>query len=705
MIMAERIIIGEDINNPLYTFDNATIKNCVCVLSSALVGDQLAIDQFMPVVYNAAYVQVNFVPATSDGLTTADGMTFQCFSGTTGFLDTLPYGTPIWYFSGDVLMGKFYSQRITRTAKTYFDIIAVSAIGVLDGQEHRGGLYTGQTFQTVAAEIIGDQFAFSCAEDVANIQIFGWLPIGTRRSSLHQLLFACGVSLSKDSSGAMYFKFPDTETYKNIPKSRIFLGGNIDYMTPANRANVTEHAWLALSTDQTVTLFDNTDGSGVADNTFVKFDAAPVRGLAVTGSLSIVESGVNYAIVTGTGTLTGKPYTHTTKVISKSVDNAGGAENAVSVPDATLVSIANSENVAQRVLSYYSAARTISSDIILGDEKPGDLISYTNPYDDPEMAFLASMEVNASSFLRASCEMVTGYVPSGQGNNYTEAVVLTGEGEYTFDADAESAVVVLVQGGSGGHSGGKGTDAENGTALSYEAEHGVGGVPGARGQGGKIYSIKLTSPGGSKFAYKCGTAGVGGVAGTSAVSVAGTEGGETTFGSYSSASGERSETGYVNLFTGEVYALPGQDGVPGGDGCNSSHEGTSVTFNGQTWVPGRQGASYSTSAGNGDGGYGGGPAVGSNGENGNDGRANNNGGYGGPGGNGAVPVHGEKAVSLGSGGFGGHGGGGGGNGGRGSGPEDKDRMSNGSPGNGAPGSNGSDGAPGCIIIYLRKGGN
>lgn len=703
--MAERIIIGEDINNPLYTFDNATIKNCVCVLCSSLVGEELAIDQFMPVVYNASYVQVNFVPVGSDRLITSEGQVFRCFSGETGFLDTLPYGTPIWYYSGDVLMGKFYSQRITRTAKTYFDIIAVSAIGVLDGQEHNGGLYTGQTFQTVAAEIIGDQFAFSCAEDVAGIQIFGWLPIGTRRSNLHQLLFACGVSLSKDSSGEMYFRFPDAETYKDIPKSRIFLGGNIDYMTPATTANVTEHAYLALSTDQAVTLFDNTDGSGAADNTFVKFSAAPVRDLATTGSLTIVESGVNYAIVTGTGTLTGKPYTHTTKVISKSVTGSSAAEKAVSVTEATLVSIANSENVAQRVLSYYSAARIIASDIILGDEKPGDLISYTNPYDDPELAFLASMEVNASSFLRASCEMVTGYVPSGQGNNYTEAVVLTGEGEYTFDADAESAVVVMMQAGSGGASGGKGTDADNNTALSYDAVYGEGGVPGARGQGGKIYSIKLANPGGSKFAYKCGAPGVGGVADGTEASVPGTEGGETTFGSYSSASGERSETGYVNLFTGEVYALPGVDGVAGGDGCNSSHEGTSVSFNGQTWVPGRQGASYSTSAGNGDGGYGGGPAVGSNGENGSDGRANSNGGYGGTGGDGAVPVHGEKAVSLGSGGSGGHGGGGGGNGGRGSGPEDKDRMSNGSPGNGSSGSNGGDGAPGCIIIYLRKGGN
>ena len=702
--MASRIVIGADRNDPLYTFEGGEIRDCVCVLGSSLVGEELAIDQFMPVVYNASYVQVDFVPVGSDGLVTADGLDFQCYSGETGFLDTLPYGTPVWYLNGETLMGKFYSQRVLRTAKTYFDIIAVSAIGVLDGQDHNGGLYTGQTFQTVAAEIIAGQFKFTCAADVAGIQIFGWLPIGTRRTNLHQLLFACGVMLSKDANGDIYFRFPDAETYKHIPRGRIFLEGSIDYMTPVTRVDVVEHAFLALNTDQTVTLFDNTDGSGAADHTPVKFMQAPVRDLATTGSLTILESGVNYAIVSGTGTLTGRPYTHTTKVVSRSVSDSDHAQRTERFGVNTLVSIANSENVARRLLSYYSSARTVLSEIDLEDEKPGELISFHNPYDEPELAFLSAAEIRASSFLRASCEMVTGYVPSGQGNNYTEAVVLTGEGTYTFDADAEDAVAVLIQAGSGGDSGGRGTDAENNTALSYNAVPGVGGVPGKRGEGGKIYSVKLNSIGGATFAYKCGAPGVGGAADGTEASVPGTEGEETTFGSYTSASGERSETGYVNLFTGEVFALPGLDGVPGGDGCGPASTGTSISFGGKTWTPGRQGASYSTSAGSGNGGYGGGPAVGANGEGGSDGRANSNGGYGGAGGDGGTPVPGENAVSLGSGGSAGHGGGGGGNGGRGSGPEDKDRMSNGSPGDGAPGSNGANGAPGCIIIYLRRGG-
>lgn len=696
--MAERIIIGEDINNPLYTFDNATIKDCVCVLCSSLVGDELAIDQLLPVLYSASYIRIPFIPKGSSGLRTADGKAFMVYPGT-GFLDKLPYGTPIYYYSGDVLMGKFYTQKVMRTAKVYFEIIAVSAVGMLDGQKHYGGLYTGQTFSEVVGDLIGGRFPYSCADDVGNIQIYGWLPSSDRRKNLHQLLFACGVMLSKDAAGEIYFKFPDVDTYKSIPTSRIFLGGSIDYGSPATTAEVTEHAFLALATDATVTLFDNTDGSGEAVSALVEFRDAPVHDLVASDGLTVEESGVNYAIVSGIGTLTGRKYTHVTKVISRSVSDSDHAEKTVSVTEATLVSIANSENVAQRVLSYYNAAKTIASDIILRNEKPGDQISFTDPYDEPAMAFLGSAEVRSGSFLRASCELVAGYVPSGQGNNYSKAVVLTGSGTYTFPAGTKAAIVVLIGGGNGGDSGGKGTDAANGTALSYNAVPGVGGVPGALGLGGKIFSVRLSSPSGS-FAYSCGAAGVGGVSDGSEASIPGSAGGETTFGAYSSANGQASETGYVNLFTGEVYGLPGEDGIAGGDGSGPSGNGPNVTRGSQTWTPGKNGASYSSDAGSGNGGYGGGAAVGSNGGDAADGRASSSGGYGGGGGDGATPVAGTAATQYGCGGGGGHGGGGGGNGGYGSGPEDKDRYSNGSPGSGAPGSDGGAGKAGCIVIYM-----
>ena len=241
MMGADKILIGADRSAPLYSFATENpkeVKRLSCVLSSALSGDELAIDQLLPTVYSEVVLRVPFVPSGSSGLITSDGKLFSVYPGDLP-MERLPYGTPIWYYSGDTLIGKFYLKRALRSGKFWVDITAVSAIGILDGQKHYGGIYTGQYFQDVAADIIGGSVAFSCASEVQDIQIYGWLPVDTRRNNLHQLLFSCGVTVSKDADGGMVFGYPDTATVKEVPDSRIFLGGSVDYMTPVTRAEVT----------------------------------------------------------------------------------------------------------------------------------------------------------------------------------------------------------------------------------------------------------------------------------------------------------------------------------------------------------------------------------------------------------------------------------------------------------------------------------
>ena len=702
--MAEKIIVGYSTSNPLAVFENPTIKSCDCILSSSMSGDQLAYDEFRPVVYSAVYITGYFVPKGSAGLLTADGKRLITQRG--GFYpDKIPYGTPIWYYSNNKLVGKFYAQQSTRSAKYLFNILAVSAAGILDGQQHLGGLYNGQSFKDVATEIIGGEFSFTCADEVARIPVYGWLPIATKRENLHQLLFAYGVKLDKTATGDVHFAFPNILMEKNIPDGRIFLGGQINYTAPATKAEVTEHSYSALPTDKEVTLFDNT-ADEAASNTFVSFQEAPVYDLAVSGTLEIISSGVNWAIVSGVGTLSGKVYTHTTRVSTKTADKKS-AEKVVSVTDATLVSVLNSRNVSNRVLSYYNSAKTITADIVVDGELPGDRVKFNDPYNEPTTAFVQSMDISATSFLRASCELVANYTPEGQGNNYSSAVLLTGSGKYTFPAGTESAVVVLISEGSGGSAGGRGYNATNQIYFGG-GEAGQGGTKGTGGEGGRILVVTLDNPVGS-FNYSCGTgSGLGGPPTEEHYAIPGAVGADTTFGSYTTESGISSRNGYTNLFTGEVYATPGVDGVDGGAGADHSSSGTNVFFNGKTYTPGKKGktvtAQNSWQEAYGEGGYGGGPAAGSNGGNGGDGSARVSGeddynGRGGSGGNGAVPVDGTNATKYGCGGNGGHGGGGGGNGGGGSGTDTGGRKY-GSPGDGGLGSKGGDAAPGCILIYL-----
>lgn len=728
--MAGKIYIGS-ISNPLFLFENANIEKCEVVLSSSLSGDELAVDQLMPTVYSAAYIRVRFIPKNSAGLITADGKEFCCYPGD-GFLDKLPYATPIWYYFGDVLMGKFYSKQITRSGKTWFDILAVSAAGILDGQRHYGGIYTGQTFQTVASEIIGSGFPFSCASDVAAVKIYGWLPIATRRENLHQLLFACGVSMSKDSNGDMYFCYPDSDTVKNVPDNRMFLGGNVDYLTPATRAEVTEHSFLSLESDETVTLFDNTQGSDAANHTFVSFQDEPVHNLSVTGTMTLVESGVNYAIVNGIGTLTGKKYTHTTRVLQKST-NSNGDEKEVSVTDATLVNVANSENVLSRVLSYYSSAKTTSCDLIVAGEKPGDQLSFTNPYEEAERAFLSSMDIRASSFLRASCELVTGYLPTGNGNNFTSVSVLTGSGSWTVPAGVTRIRVSVIQGGHGGHGGARGTDGgelskrykkENGEREVFvpnSTEVGVGGNPGTPGTAGKVFSVTIEVTPGQVFQYYSGVGGIGGAGQTAETEAQdGTEGTHSSFGDYSSENGSIIDGGYLDIINNILYAATGQSGTSGSPGNIGGQTETSEgggVLGGKpasgTWVDVDHSRRYSAPWKSGGGGQGGNAygSVGAAGETMVDtyetdyeNKQDSAHGYSGAdGGDGAKPIKPTTPTSIGNGGGAGHGGGGGGTG-----AAFWVNVSSiiistslgSSAGKGGDGGDGGDGAPGGIIIYM-----
>ena len=728
--MANKILIGADREAPLYTFADATIREVPCVLSSALSGDELAIDQLMPVVYSKAYIRVKFVPKNSSGLRTADGKIFCCYPGT-GFLDKLPYGTTIWYYSGDTLIGKFYSQRVVRSGKTWFDITAVSAVGILDGQRHYGGIYTGQTFQSVAAEIIGDSFAFSCEDDVAGINIYGWLPIASKRENLHQLLFACGVELSKDSNGDMMFQYPDSDTVKYVPDNRIFLGGSVDYMTPATRAEVTEHIFMSLSSDDTVTLYDNTQGGEVADNTLVSFQDAPVHDLSTSGTLTIVESGVNYAIVSGNGVLTGKKYTHITRVLRKDTGKTGESKE-VSVTEATLVNVANSENVINRVLSYYSAAKTISCDLIVEDEKPGDQISFSNPYNEPELAFLTSMDMQASSFLRASCELVTGYLPSGKGNNYTQVVVLEGTGTWISPITGKIRVAV-IQGGHGGSGGHRGTD--GGVSYFYynraegwrdvfvknSEDVGAGGLPGEPGSAGKVLIFTLNVTAGQAFHYISGAGGAGGNGETETTEAQdGEEGGESIFGNYTSADGTVIDNGYLDIINNTLYAghgAQGTSGSPGNAGAkDDASEGEGILGGSPasgTWVTVYQGERYLAPWRSGGGGQGG-NAYGAAGQSGEtvidtyeedyQNAVDSAHGYrGAKGGNGATPIKPSTPNIIGTGGSAGHGGGGGATGASFSVNPAWVIISYGlfsDAGKGGDGGAGGDGAPGGIIIYL-----
>lgn len=701
-----------------HSFAGNDIKKGNCVLGVDLSGDELTIDTLSATVDNSVRQGTRFVPRGASGMLTASKEEFRVrpiIRLLVSDLTQFSYGEPVEYYHDDVLVGKFYMSSVKRAGKYTFAISCVSAVGLLDNTNHYGGVYNGTKLSALVADIIGPGITYSIDPALQNIPMYGWLPIATRRDNLHQALFAVGAALRKDAAGDMYITALSETGRKAIADSRLFTGGSIDQDSLATGAAITEHAYIALDSDETTTLYSGeaaaemitTPMGKAVTGVLVQF-SEPVHNLSIDNG-SILESGVNYAVLGQSSDclLTGQRYTHTTRIIprgnTQSRALAERKDNDVTVTNATLVSLANSENVADRMMAYYGRVRSITNDIVVGGERPGDPVSLNDPFDSRAEAFVQSMDITMSNLLRARAVFAQGYVPTGIGNYYTKVDTFTANGTYTATRDGKIRIV-LVGGGTGGSSGAAGSSGEDGTS-SGRGKGGAGGTGGTGGQGGKVFVMTLEVKAGQTYAIKIGAGGLGAAQSSGASNVGGV-GGDTTFGSYTSANGRPADKGYSELFGGTLYATPGLPGIAGGAGSGND-PGPNIVYNGVTHTPGADGADgkYEASSWSavGQGGGGGGAAAENNGGKGGDGSGSYNNGQGfaqgGDGGKGASGTRGKTATVPGAGGAGGHGGGGGGGSGYGHNSKTSSNVWPGTPGAGGIGGPGGAGAPGIALIY------
>ena len=508
----------------------------------------------------------------------------------------LPYGTPVWHYIGSTLQRKMYVKTIDRLTKTRYKINAISAIGILDKQYHKGGVYTGTTVTALLSELISGAVSYTVDSDVGATKIYGWLPYATKRENLHQILFAENISIIRDTNGDMRFTFLRAGTPQAIQGGRIFQGASVNYPSVATQIEVTEHSFQYVDTIERVTLIDNADSSPASHKLFV-FDTAPVYIPSLVASgLTVEESGVNYAIVSGQGTLTGIPYYDKKSTVTRT-QSSGGQSNTVSVSDITLITGVNSENVADRMLAYYTSRETVQAEVKLNGEKVGGVYSFVDKFGDTVQAYLGKITAKISSFIRANCEFVAGYVPTVFGNNFTHWAYVTGNGSITIQSGTKIAKFVIIGGGNGGSSGLKGIDDFNDLQAGSQ-----GGEGGFGGNGGRIREVVLRNP--AAGVYQC-FAGSGGAAGgvcdstqtrnnggSGAASTVTTPGGTI----YSSAdnSAYYSANGIKNLFTEDVYAIKGRNGCKGGNGGRGSvagngEAGEDVDWDGVKYYGGRGG--------------------------------------------------------------------------------------------------------------------
>lgn len=598
----------------------------------------------------------------------------------------------------------FRVQNIERVAPRLYKLSATSTLGLLTEDLHYGGIYTGETVKSVVASICGT-VPYIVKSSLQDVKLYGWLPIAAPRDNLAQVLLAVGATLKTDLDGILRIEPLWDGISREVDADRMYVESSVAYTAPVTSVVVTEHQYIRGGEEKS--LYEGT----ALEGDVITFNE-PMHSLTADG-FRILAQGANWAkLSAGTGALRGKSYIHNTREVIKPV-LSGQEPNVKTVKDATLVSLVNSEAVANRLKNFYQWRETIDAPIVYHGEQPGDRIAIYHPFDKGGVvSCLQSADISLSNTLKAQGKSLVGFVPEQVDNfdYYDTREVILSDGEWTVPEGVESIRVVLIGGGQGGYSGLRGKDGNHGSSGS---NGGAGGGGGVGGIGGNIYQFSAEVTPGQRYKIVIGKGGAGGQYSPSGSSP-GNFGGNSTFGGETSASGSSSVAGFTDITTQDVYATSGGAGQGGGDGGKGGTSKTTVALNGQSKNDALSGAVYA--GGNGastrifywpsiidsvaGGGGGGGAAIGEKGGDGTEGdfigdasNVRTNGGIGGNGGDALAPA---KSRVRGGGGTGGNGGGGGGGGGVATGGVQNFPGVGGSGGSGSPGGSGTDGA---VIIY------
>lgn len=651
-------------------FNHSNLIEGACNLQHAMNGESLAIDSLTFKAWTGQEPQ-GFILSDDKQLKTSDGFIIQVL---TDNIDptVLTIGTPLMYYFDNVLIGRFYIDKIIRNGNDTYTFRCISSIGVLERTSHYGGIYTGQTVKDVLTDLLTG-IDYELDDSVEDLRLYGYLPYDTRRNNLQQITIATGLAVRTIPNGKLLITALSKDKMSTIGNGKAIIGGSYNRLVPATNLILIEHKYE--TTTEEIALFNE----GLNGSTTVIFKE-PMHDLVITGG-TLTASGANYATISGTGTvtLTGKKYLHTTKEL---IYGSGNGTNKVRVDNATLVTFINSEDVIKRLYDVYALGKMIEQDIIYDTERTGDMVSVINPYT-KEMndACVKSLDITFGGFLKAKGKFLVDFVPSQPTMGYSNRIVLTSGTSWQAPAGVNKVRVILIAGGGGGFRGGEGQRGILG---------GAGGVAGLGGESGKVLNTTLNVSSGQNISYAIGLGGNEGNAGT-----------DTVFGSLTTANGSNSGE-YVDIYTGERFAQNGKKGFDGGKGSNQTSMGNEV--NG--FKPGAYGQTDSLNVGGttiyGYGGCGGGASDIADGFPGTDGdcRYNNGKGFadGGDGGAGANAGNGANAAVYGSGGNGGSGGGGGGDRGGAKGTSSQYEWE-GQDGQGGQGGAGGKGANGCIIIY------
>ena len=254
---------------------------------------------------------------------------------------------PVEVRSDGVLVGVYYVDGSSRTARHVYPVECCDAIGVLDEMPFDGGVYSGTSARALAAEL-ASPFQVEVDGGVPDAALTGVLLPGTRRGALQQVLFAWGACASTDGRASIRVFVPGAVPAE-VPEGRVFLGTAVDTAAVVTEVQVTAHTY-APAADGTVTIH-----------------------------------GTKYSDTTAVYTVKNPDVTATDK------------QNIVQVTGATLVSPAIGQAVAQRVYDHCRRRSTHRAKVVFAGERLGDCLTVPDGWGGRHTGNLMKLELKLSN--------------------------------------------------------------------------------------------------------------------------------------------------------------------------------------------------------------------------------------------------------------------------------------------------------------------
>ncbi len=286
--------------------------------------------------------------------------------------------TPYEIVNGErIFLGRYFLKNPGNN-KALVKMSATNYIGLLDYTDFKNGMvYDGNTAGSVIAGIFsGTDIPYVVDADVAEIPLYGWLKIQTRRNALKEVLFACGAIAETSRQDKIHIRKANRMAAGVVGRDRKFSTSS-QKDTYISEVSI-KYSEYTPGTEEKELVKAATYPAGSNE---VKFNS-PVSDIRLSSG-TIVETKTNYIIFTldedAQVTIYGKQYSKQDVTISSSVKKLDAGQNTKTKSfTGALFNYERAKAVSQDLLDHYQLSLILNIRYLADQELPGNWIEVEN---------------------------------------------------------------------------------------------------------------------------------------------------------------------------------------------------------------------------------------------------------------------------------------------------------------------------------------